>query len=107
MNYIYCILNDQDKTPDGKYTLSNEAFDILIKKADTQEAKDYLYLNRERLLKRGWAFNMIYLMRQACGHYEIFQSFVRSEHEALKWLERMSLEAQTRKCTFCICSVKN
>ena len=106
MNYIYCILSENDKNSDGKYKLSNEAFDVLVKKSESQEAKDYLFANRERLLNRNWAFNLIYLMQQACGHYEIFQSFIRNEHEALAWLDKMAGGAQTRKCTACICNIK-
>lgn len=106
MNYIYCILSAEHKSEDGKYPFSDEDFDTLFQAADSKEAKEYLISNKQRLLNRKWAYNLIYLMKQACGHYEVFQSFVRNEHDALLWLERMSFEAQTRKCTSCICNIE-
>ena len=51
----------------------------------------------------GFAFNMCYVMQQACGHFEIFQTHVNNEQEALEWLELMKTESKTRKCTKCIC----
>lgn len=52
----------------------------------------------------GFAFNMVYVMKQACGHYEVFQHHVHSRSEAGEWLDMIAEESKTRKCTRCICN---
>ena len=46
---------------------------------------------------------MVYLMKQACGHYELFQTHINSEKEAMEWLDIMAKESEKRKCTLCTC----
>lgn len=107
MKYNYQIMND--KSENGKYIPNIEE---LKNNASCQEEIEYLN-NLEANWKEyketghvdfiGFAFNMCYVMRQACGHFEIFQTHVNSETEAMEWLKLMGSEAKTRKCTRCIC----
>ena len=107
MKYNYQIMNE--KNSKGNYIPNIEE---LKKNASCQEEIDYLNSVEKRWKKYeetgneqyiGFAFNMCYVMRQACGHFEIFQTPVHSEEEAIKWLNLMQEEAKTRKCTRCIC----
>ena len=55
----------------------------------------------------GFHYNMCYVMRQACGHFEIFQTPADNDAEAIKWLKLMEEEAKKRKCTQCVCGGVN
>lgn len=103
MRYNYLIMDDTYKIGED-YFPGEKGIKILIEQAKDSEEIAYI----ESLEKRPWplnfAFNMVYVMKQACGHYEIFQTPVHSEAEAEEWLDLMAEEAKTRKCTRCICN---
>lgn len=115
MNYTYFIMNDNFKSERPrrpelgaddypiKYVLGENGVKILKERTYSEAERAYIEKNAERLANFEFAYNMVYLMKQACGHYEIFQSLVNSESEAIKWLDLMAEEAKTRKCTRCIC----
>lgn len=118
MNYVYVIMDDTHKSERPrrpelgaddyciKYVLGAEGVKRLWNKCRTDEEREYIGQNAARLEKMDWAFNMVYLMKQACGHFEIFQNFVQSEDDAMHWLGLMAEESKTRKCTRCICNWK-
>ena len=105
--YNYQIMNN--KSENGKYIpnieeLKNNASCLEeIEYLNNVEANWKKYKKTGHIDFIGFAFNMCYVMRQACGHFEIFQTHVNSETEAMKWLKLMESEAKTRKCTRCIC----
>lgn len=81
----------------GKYVPD---YSLLKNNASCQEERDYIQQVAER--GHAFAFNMVYVMKMSCGHFEIFQHHVFSEAEALEWLNMMARE--DRKCTRCICN---
>ena len=114
-NYTYFIMDntfrhDRERRPQygaddytARYILGKKGVDILKERTCSEAERAYIEQNADRLEKFEWAYNMVYLMKQACGHYELFQTHVNSEKEALEWLELMAKEAENRKCTKCIC----
>ena len=114
-NYTYFIMGDSFRH-DGKhrpelgtddytacYILGKQGVNILKERTYNEAERAFIEKQAEHLEKFKWVYNMIYLMKQACGHYEIFQTHVNSEKEALEWLDLMAKEAETRKCTRCTC----
>ena len=83
---------------DGSYYPDYEA---LISGASCEEEAEYLKEIQAR--GYGFAYNMVYCHRQACGHFEIFQHHVRSKAEAMAWFGIVDRELADRKCTQCIC----
>ena len=86
-----------------RYILGKRGLNILKEHTHSEEERAFLEKQADRLEAFEWAYNMVYLMKQACGHYELFQTHVNGEKEALEWLKMMAKEAQTRKCTRCTC----
>lgn len=62
--------------------------------------EEYRKKGHENLI--GFNYNMCYVMKQACGHFEIFQTHADNEEEAMKWLGFAKEEAERRKCTRCV-----
>ena len=97
---LYQIMSESG---DGRYY---PAWEALIEEANPEE-KEYLeQLVKERLERhdglRSFAFNLIYIAKQKCGHYEVFQS-PYNENWTLKGIFDIALEhAQKQKCTHCI-----
>ena len=100
-------------------------YDEFIKNARDEEEKAYLEEVKQRHLEReaegyknnGFAFEIIYVTKQACGHYELFQHPLwrnygkePTEETTIKSLESvLSIikddKRRQRKCTRCICNV--
>ena len=85
------------------YILGKRGLTILKERTYNDVERTFLEEQADRLESFEWAYNMVYLMQQSCGHYELFQTHVNSEKEALQWLDLMAKEAETRKCTRCTC----
>lgn len=107
-NTQYCIMTDEQKNDANSYVPN---YDELIANAPNDEMKANWIETKEILERvgkedakyRGFAYNGIYMMKMACGHYEVFQHHVRSESELVEWIELMQVEQKNRKCTRCIC----
>ena len=103
----YEIMTEENKIGDN-YVPS---FDELIAEAPNDEMR----ANWERCQAKieetkgktfsfdGFAFNCVYMIKMACGHYEIFQHQVRDEEELFEWIEMMQSDKYYKKCTKCIC----
>ena len=78
-------------------------YDLMIANARTEEEREYI----KEVKKRGstFAYNMVYVTRQKCGHYEIFQAPVNDIWPLEKNLEKAE-EGIERYCTRCICNFK-
>lgn len=108
-NTQYCIMSDEQKNDAGAY-IPNYA--ELIANAPNAEMKTewenckklHENIGKKEPRFSGFAFNGIYMMKMACGHYEIFQHPVRDESDLIEWIELMTVEEKNRKCTLCICS---
>ena len=105
-NTQICIMTDEQKNAAGSYVPN---YDELVANAPNDEMKAKWIESKElhsRLAEKdekfgGFAFNSIYMMKMACGHYEIFQHHSRSESELIEWIEMM--QDENKKCTRCIC----
>ena len=114
-DYTYLIMDesyihDRDCTPPNgtedygaHYILGKRGLSILMEHAHSEAERAFLEKQTDGLETFEWTYNMVYLMKQACGHYELFQTHVSGEKEALAWLELMQNEAKQRKCTRCSC----
>lgn len=89
---------------DTEYIPGEDTIDVLIYNARCKEERDYLIEKKERLAEFGFAFNMLYVCKMACGHYEVFQVYAKDEEDALSWVKFSEDDAKTRKCTRCICN---
>ena len=102
-SYTYFIMDDSFRNDRDDYILGKQGVNILKERTCNEAERSYIEQNAECFEKFEWAYNMVYLMKQACGHYELFQTHVNSEKEALEWLELMAKESENLKCTRCIC----
>lgn len=108
MKHNFQIMNN--KNENGKYipdmeTLKNNAScKEEVDYINTIEAKWEEYKEKGYTDFIGFTFNMCYITKQSCGHYEIYQISVNNEEEALKQIQFAEEEAKNRKCTKCICN---
>lgn len=93
----YQIMTDSQKV-DGKYI---PVWEALLANATSEEEKVYI----QEVQKRGFrfAYNMVYVTKQACGHYEIFQTPQNQYYSLESNLALAEETAKDRKCTRCIC----
>lgn len=85
---------------DGKYYPD---YDKLLQNATDVEEKNYIKDVQKRNFK--FAYNMVYIAKQKCGHYEIFQTPC-NEHYPLSSNLAIAKESSThRMCTHCTCEI--
>ena len=87
-----------EQSADGKYYPD---YAKLIAKASC--ADEAAYIKEVASHNFGFAFNMVYVTKQVCGHFEIFQTPQNEYHPMVEKLEEAVENATTRKCTGCIC----
>ena len=110
-NTQYCIMTDEQRNDAGAYIPN---YDELVANAPNDEMKAkwieckefHAKISKEDAKYDGFAFNGIYMMKMACGHYEIFQHHTRSESELVDWIELMKSDKYYKKCTRCICEFR-
>jgi hypothetical protein len=98
----YQIMDESNLTTTGRYFPD---YQKLMDGAETQEEKDYI----KKVSEYPWntfVFNMVTIVKQACGHYEIFQHPMNAYHNLDETLKLDIETAKTRKCTHCICNFK-
>ena len=110
MKINYQIMEEYQKNGDGKYIPD---FDQLIADATCEEEAAYIRDVKERTERylstpgyesmAGFAFNMVYVTRQRCGHFEMFQSPM-NEHHPLEEVLEQAEEHTKMDCTRCICN---
>ena len=104
----YCIMTDEQRNESGVFVPN---YDELIANAPNDEMKAKWIASKElheNLAEKdarfgGFAFNSIYMMKMACGHYEIFQHSAKNESDLIDWIELMHSDKHYKKCTRCIC----
>lgn len=111
MKINYQIMDESQKNQHGRYIPD---YQKLIEGATCKEEIEYIENIIERETKRiatgnevlnGFAFNMIYLTRQSCGHFEIFQTPCNEYHTLEKNLQLATEYAEKFKCTCCTCRI--
>lgn len=85
---------------DGKYYPN---YDSLLLNAEDTEQKEYIQWCKENNLS--FVYNMVYITRQNCGHYEIFQCPQNEYYPLAEVLKRIETEEIRRKCTSCILKI--
>lgn len=100
----YQIMTDENKNAEGKYVPS---FDKLFREAETGATKMKWIECQRRMARRpfkfqGFAFNLVVMVKQNCGHYEILQHPYHPEYDDLHEI-LTDFANKNRKCTRCIC----
>jgi len=105
----YQIMDENQKNEHGRYVPDIEK---LKQTATCSEELEYIeelvewYKDKaSKRVRFDFAFNMIYVTRQACGHFEIFQTPCNEYYSLDKNLENAKKWAVNRKCTRCICKI--
>lgn len=93
----YQIMTKRDEK--GRY---HPDYGKLIENASSEEEKEYLE-EVENSPFSGYAFNLVLVTRQKCGHYEIFQSPCNKYYPVEKVLKSAEKAAESQECTQCIC----
>ena len=104
--FNYLLMDDSYKR-DGKYYIGEKGFKQLLSQASSEEEMKYI----EELIESdfsgfGYSFRLVYIMKRACGHYEIFQCPAKNKVEALRRLHEAKADSVHRKCSQCIRSTK-
>ena len=106
----YQVMNKSQKNSYEKYIPD---FEKLIAGATCEEEVAYIrkiqdrfnmYLSKTGCEKMaGFAFNMVYITRQTCGHFEIFQTPQNDYYSLEENLKQAEEHANNSKCSHCIC----
>lgn len=112
MKINYQIMEESQKNSQGKYIPD---FEKLIAGATCEEETAYLKEVQERFDKwlskpgcekyAGFAFNMVYVTRQTCGHFEIFQTPCNEHYSLEDNLKEAETHAGSMKCSRCISGI--
>ena len=78
-------------------------WDALIANATCEEEAEYLKEAQKTMHGRGFAYNMIYVTRQKCGHFEIFQTSCNVYYPLDENLKQAREHAEKHSCTACTC----
>lgn len=108
----YQIMNESQKNRFGRYMPD---FEKLIAGATCEEEAEYLKEVQERFDKwlskpggefAGFAFNMVYVTKQTCGHFEIFQAPCNEYYSLEENLNQAEEHAGEMKCSQCISGIR-
>lgn len=98
---LYQVIDEKSRAQDGNYRTD---WDDLIDRAPDNECREYLTETRKKMKAIGisFAYNMVYVTRMACGHYEIFQCPSNAHWPIAKNLREAREYSLTHKCSACI-----
>lgn len=109
MRINYQIMGESQKNHYGKYIPD---FEKLVAGATCEEEITYIRDVQERTygwLNRpgcesyaGFSYNMVYITRQKCGHFEIFQTPCNEYYSLEENLNQAADHAERMKCSRCI-----
>ena len=110
MKINYQVMDESQKNSYEKYIPD---FEKLIANADCEEEIAYIrkikdrfnmYLSKPGFEKMaGFAFNMVYITRQTCGHFEIFQMPQNDYYSLEENLKQAEEHDNNSKRSHCIC----
>jgi len=86
----------------GRYYPDYQAF---LAAASCQEEREYIERIKDKNIS--FSFNMVYVTKQACSHYEIFQTPCNEFYPLESLLARIGDESSRRRCTSCICRTQS
>lgn len=90
-----------DQKEEGKYYPD---YDSLMNNASCETEREYISKVRERNF--GFAYNMVYVAKQKCGHFEIFQTPLNQWYTLEDNLRVGKEHTETMKCSHCISNFK-
>lgn len=105
-------MGEDQKNEYGRYIPD---FETLISKATCEEEVSYIRSVQETFERykkmgyeksSGFSFNMVYITRQKCGHFEMFQTPHNEYYTLENNLKQAEKHAIEYKCTKCICGLK-
>ncbi len=105
------VMTENQKNEYGKYVPDWEA---LKAGASCEEEKEYIdriialdekWISKGRGEYAGFAFNMVYITRQKCGHFEIFQTPCNEHYSLEENLLQAEEHAKKMKCGRCISGI--
>lgn len=98
----YQVMAESQKTKDGVYIPD---FDALRATASCDEERAYIDRVEEKIkagkLFKGFRWNMVYITKMACGHYEIFQTPANEHYPVAENLKHAQEHAAQSKCSHC------
>lgn len=100
-NIPYQIMNQKDSN--GKYI-----FDRIKMRFETDGVSDGVttfLMNDARHSNDRFAYNMVYINKMACGHYELFQTPCNDYYSLEENLLNGYLHSLESECSSCICSL--
>jgi len=110
MKINYQIMDESQKNENGKYVPN---IGKLTQTATCAEELEYIleavYWYDEREEKGftlEFVYNMIFIIRLTCGHFEIFQTPCNEYYSLHENLKEAKEQAETSKCTKCICNLQ-
>lgn len=111
MKINYQIMDESQKNAGGRYIPD---FEKLIEGASCKDEVSYINEVKERIQKymsdpelaeyAGFSYEMVYVVRQKCGHFEMFQTSCKSHSvdDILKLAEQTAIKME---CTRCISGI--
>lgn len=103
MKVNYQIMNEVNKNSIGRYVPNYVG---LIQNASCDEEVEYIKEIEKRVDYRGnpvdFAFRMVYIVKNSCGHFEMFQTSEIEYSDLQNILAEIEKEADERKCSSCI-----
>jgi hypothetical protein len=96
-NYQYMV-----ERADGRYLPD---FEKLLENAHDDDEKDYILKTETFMAEHNlsFSFNLVNIVKQACGHYEIFQHPANAYH-GLAEILTLDNEHASQRCTTCVCN---
>jgi hypothetical protein len=98
----YLVMDEKDV--DGKYHVSSDGWKKLKEQNHSYEFEEFV--NAMMTSDYGFSFNMVYITKQKCGHYEMFQNPLNEYYTLESNLKMAEEHARLSKCTQCICNWK-
>ena len=102
------VMTENQKNEYGRSVPEREALTAGASGEDEKEDLDRIIAQDERWISKGrgefvgFTFNMVYITKQSCGHFEIFQS-PHNEHYILEEVLEQAQEHTKSKCSRCMC----
>ena len=101
----YQLMSSAQRNGKGKYIPN---WEMLLAEASCQEEVEYIRkvrVNIERGVMDGFTWNLVYLTKQTCGHWEIFQSPCNEQYPLAHVLKQAREHASEYRCTRCVCRI--
>ena len=107
MKANYQIMNENQKNENDKYVTDIEKLKQTATCAEEVEYIQKIMKWYEERKEKGFAFefafNMIYITKMSCGHYEVFQTPCNQYYSLNETLKEAKERAEKWKCTRCHC----